>query len=249
MYGNMIMRGVMDEKTSRIVEVIVSSVKPFQLMLGKIIGVGLVGLTQFVLWVVLSATIATAAQTMVGTDKYDSQNVAKEISSQQPSDPMQKDNADVSSERGQALNTLMELPFGKIVFSFIVYFILGYLLYGAMFAAIGGAVDNETDSQQFILPITLPMIFGFVMMQFVLNNPDGPVAFWLSIIPLTSPLIMMVRMPFDPPMWQIALSMVSLAVTFVFVTWLAGRIYRTGILMYGKKTSWRELGKWLFYKG
>ena len=249
MSGNMIMRGVMEEKTSRIVEVIVSSVKPFQLMLGKIIGVGLVGLTQFVLWVVLSATIATAAQTMVGTDKYDSQNVAKEISSQQPSDPMQKDNADVSSERGQALNTLMELPFGKIVFSFIVYFILGYLLYGAMFAAIGGAVDNETDSQQFILPITLPMIFGFVMMQFVLNNPDGPVAFWLSIIPLTSPIIMMVRMPFDPPMWQIALSMVSLAVTFVFVTWLAGRIYRTGILMYGKKTSWRELGKWLFYKG
>lgn len=249
-YGAMVMRGVIEEKTSRIVEIIMSSVKPFQLMMGKIIGVGLTGLTQFVIWIVLGVIISGVANTLV-MDKYSSQNVAEQM---QPGvskqlDAAQKDALDKKAEVADRMETIRSIPFGRILFAFLFYFIFGYLLYASFFAALGGAVDSETDTQQFMLPITIPIIFSFVMIQFVLNNPDGPVAFWLSMIPLTSPVIMMVRIPFDPPMWQVALSMVILVVSFIGSTWLAGRIYRTGILMYGKKPSWREMGKWLFYKG
>lgn len=248
-YGAMVMRGVIEEKTSRIVEVIVSSVKPFQLMMGKIIGVGLVGLTQFVIWVVLGTAITIGAQSIVAQDKYDAKQVAQTTTATQQLDQGQIDEADDKQAANDAMSQLMDLPFGTLIFAFLFYFLGGYLLYGSFFAAIGGAVDSETDSQQFMLPVTLPIIFAIVMVQFVLNNPDGPVAFWLSMIPLTSPIIMMVRIPFDPPTWQIALSMVLLVITFIVSTWMAGRIYRTGILMYGKKTTWKELGKWLFYKG
>ncbi len=250
-YGAMVMRGVIEEKTSRIVEVIISSVKPFQLMMGKIIGVGMVGLTQFIAWVVLGAVLTSSVQSLVVKDKYDAKQVAQEISAKSGKqiDAGLQDDLDNKAEANKTINQIMNLPFGKIIFAFLFYFIGGYMLYGAFFAAIGGAVDSETDTQQFMLPVTLPIIFSIIMMQFVLNNPDGPVAFWLSIIPLTSPIIMMVRIPFDPPMWQVATSMVVLVITFVLSTWLAGRIYRTGILMYGKKPSWKELGKWLFYKG
>ncbi|UPT65721.1 MAG: ABC transporter permease [Sphingobacteriales bacterium JAD_PAG50586_3] len=248
LYGAMVMRGVIEEKTSRIVEVIVSSVKPFQLMMGKIIGVGMVGLTQFVIWVVLGIGITIGAQSMVA-DKYDSQQVAQQATQAQGLDQGQIDEMDSKVESAGAMEQILGLPFGKLIFCFLFYFLGGYLLYGSFFAAIGGAVDSETDSQQFMLPVTIPIIFAIVMMQFVLNNPDGPVAFWLSMVPLTSPIIMMVRVPFDPPMWQIAVSMVALVLTFILSTWLAGRVYRTGILMYGKKASWKELGKWLFYKG
>lgn len=250
LYGAMVMRGVIEEKTSRIVEVIVSSVKPFQLMMGKIIGVGMVGLTQFVIWVILSIGITAGVQSMVITDKYEAKQVAENMASQSGRvDQGDIDDLDNKAEATGAMEQILGLPFGKLIFCFLFYFLAGYLLYASFFAAIGGAVDSETDSQQFMLPVTIPIIFAIVMMQFVLNNPDGPVAFWLSMIPLTSPIIMMVRVPFDPPMWQIAVSMVTLVLTFILSTWLAGRVYRTGILMYGKKASWRELGKWLFYKG
>jgi ABC-2 type transport system permease protein len=250
LYGAMVMRGVIEEKTSRIVEVIVSSVKPFQLMMGKIIGVGMVGLTQFVIWVILSIGITAGVQSMVITDKYEAKQVAENMASQSGRvDQGDIDDMDNKAEATGAMEQILGLPFGKLIFCFLFYFLAGYLLYASFFAAIGGAVDSETDSQQFMLPVTIPIIFAIVMMQFVLNNPDGPVAFWLSMIPLTSPIIMMVRVPFDPPMWQIAVSMVTLVLTFILSTWLAGRVYRTGILMYGKKASWRELGKWLFYKG
>jgi ABC-2 type transport system permease protein len=250
LYGAMVMRGVIEEKTSRIVEVIVSSVKPFQLMMGKIIGVGMVGLTQFVIWVILSIGITAGVQSMVVTDKYEAKQVAENMASQNGRvDQGDIDDLDNKTEATGAMEQILGLPFGKLIFCFLFYFLAGYLLYASFFAAIGGAVDSETDSQQFMLPVTIPIIFAIIMMQFVLNNPDGPVAFWLSMIPLTSPIIMMVRIPFDPPMWQIAVSMVTLVLTFILSTWLAGRVYRTGILMYGKKASWRELGKWLFYKG
>jgi ABC-2 type transport system permease protein len=250
LYGAMVMRGVIEEKTSRIVEVIVSSVKPFQLMMGKIIGVGMVGLTQFVIWVTLGIGITAGAQSMVIKDKYEAQQVAESMSSPSGAiDQGKMDDIDDKVEATGAMEQLLNLPFGKLIFCFLFYFLAGYLLYASFFAAIGGAVDSETDSQQFMLPVTIPIIFAIIMMQFVLNNPDGPVAFWLSMIPLTSPIIMMVRVPFDPPMWQIAVSMITLVLTFILSTWLAGRVYRTGILMYGKKASWRELGKWLFYKG
>ena len=251
LYGAMVMRGVIEEKTSRIVEVIVSSVKPFQLIMGKIIGVGMVGLTQFVIWVILGIGITIGAQSIIIQDRYEAKQVAESMSSpgQSALDQGQVDEMDNKIESADAMQQIMALPFGKLIFCFLFYFLGGYLLYSSFFAAIGGSVDSETDSQQFMLPVTIPIVFAIIMMQFVLNNPDGPVAFWLSMIPLTSPIIMMVRIPFDPPVWQIALSMLILVVTFIFSTWLAGRIYRTGILMYGKKTSWRELGKWLFYKG
>lgn len=250
LYGAMVMRGVIEEKTSRIVEIIMSSVKPFQLMMGKIIGVGLTGLTQFLIWIVLGTIISGVAQSMV-MDKYAAKNVAEQMQpgASKKMDAAAADEADEKQEATNAINAISNLPVGRIMFAFVFYFIGGYLLYASFFAAIGGAVDSETDTQQFMLPITLPMVFSIVMIQFVLNNPDGPVAFWLSMIPFTSPIIMMVRIPFDPPMWQVALSMGILVVSFIGSTWLAGRIYRTGILMYGKKPTWRELGKWLFYKG
>jgi ABC-2 type transport system permease protein len=210
----------------------------------------MVGLTQFVIWVILSIGITAGVQSMVITDKYEAKQVAENMASQGGRvDQGDIDDMDNKAEATGAMEQILGLPFGKLIFCFLFYFLAGYLLYASFFAAIGGAVDSETDSQQFMLPVTIPIIFAIVMMQFVLNNPDGPVAFWLSMIPLTSPIIMMVRVPFDPPMWQIAVSMVTLVLTFILSTWLAGRVYRTGILMYGKKASWRELGKWLFYKG
>lgn len=250
-YGSMVLRGVIEEKTSRIVEVIVSSVKPFQLMMGKIIGVGMVGLTQFVIWIVLGVVVSTAAQSMIIGDQYEAKQVVERMAPEagQKIDANLADEADKKANALEAINAIKGLPFARLLFAFLFYFLGGYLLYGAFFAAIGGAVDSETDTQQFMLPVTIPIIFAIIMMQFVLNNPDGPVAFWLSIIPLTSPIIMMVRIPFDPPVWQVMLSMFILFITFVSATWLAGRIYRTGILMYGKKPTWREMGKWLFYKG
>lgn len=253
LFGAQVMRGVIEEKTSRIVEVIVSSVKPFQLMMGKIVGVALVGLTQFMLWVVLTLAIVTVFQTVM-PDKV------KQASSAESFNPGTKIPADVSTEtvaadtgNSDGISGIMEalgsINYGIMLGAFVFYFLGGYLLYGAMFAAIGAAVDNETDTQQFMMPVTIPLILSIVMAQFVINNPEGPISFWFSIIPLTSPIIMMVRIPFGVPIWELALSMSLLTLTFIGAVWLAGRIYRTGILMYGKKVSWGEMWKWLFYKG
>jgi ABC-2 type transport system permease protein len=221
-YGAQVMRGVIEEKTSRIIEVIISSVKPFQLMLGKIIGVGLVGLTQFGAWILLSIISTKIAGHTIG-----------------------------SSPGGltSALAALQTIPFGKVLGYFIFYFLTGYLLYSALFAAVGSAVDSETETQQFMFPITLPLLFSYLLSVSILfRAPDSTLAVWLSIIPFTAPVAMMLRMPFDPPGWQIAISMALMVITFVFTTYVAARIYRVGILMYGKKASYKELAKWFFYK-
>lgn len=253
LYGAQVMRGVIEEKTNRIVEVIVSSVKPFQLMLGKIIGVALVGLTQFILWIVLTFIISTTVTTVmfkneIANTKKQDQQMEKIMQNDilAHSDKMEK--IETPNEVMNIFRYAEGLNFPVLLGCFAFYFLMGYLLYAALFAAIGSAVDSEADTQQFMLPITIPMIFGFTIAQGVVNNPNSGVAQFFSIFPLTSPIVMMVRLPFDVPVWELVFSMVMLVVGFLFFTWLAGKIYRTGILMYGKKTSWKELGKWLFYK-
>jgi ABC-2 type transport system permease protein len=233
MYGTMVMRGVIEEKTSRIVEVIISSVKPFQLMMGKIVGVALVGLTQFALWILLTIAIASFAEIMF----IDTSSVTSEINS-----------ADQSMLLSELSNLASGINLVQIFFSFIFYFLAGYLMYSSLFAAVGSAVDAEADSQQFVIPITIPLILAFILIQPIMENPDGSLAFWMSIIPFTSPIIMMVRLPFGVANWELALSMAVLVLSFLLTTQLAGKIYRTGILMYGKKTSYKELWKWLSYK-
>ncbi|PKP49278.1 MAG: ABC transporter permease [Bacteroidetes bacterium HGW-Bacteroidetes-11] len=252
LFGSQVMRGVIEEKVSRIVEVIVSSVKPFQLMMGKIIGVGLVGLTQFMLWVVLTLLIVGVFQ-QVMPDKFQKQQTVESFSpgTRIPAGAEAMESMEKMEDQGgmdKMIEAIQSINYGVMIFSFLFYFLGGYLLYGAMFAAIGAAVDNETDTQQFMMPVTIPLILAIVVSQFVINNPEGPVAFWFSMIPFTSPIVMMVRIPFGVPSWEIALSMSLLVITFVAAVWMAGRIYRTGILMYGKKVSWGELYKWLFYK-
>jgi len=233
MYGTMVMRGVIEEKTSRIVEVIISSVKPFQLMMGKILGVALVGLTQFALWILLTIAIASIAELMF----MDASSITNNLNSNKQSMLL----IEISNLTG-GINLL------QIFISFIFYFIAGYLMYSSLFAAVGSAVDSEADTQQFVLPITIPLILAFILIQPVMESPDGPLAFWMSMIPFTSPVIMMARLPFGVANWELALSMLILVLSFVLTTQIAGKIYRTGILMYGKKTSYKELWKWLFYK-
>lgn len=251
LYGVQVMRGVMEEKTSRIVEVILSSVKPFQLMMGKIIGVALVGLTQFLLWVILTATLYSIAGVTILKD-LDLKNIQKKeqvikVGADLKYTEMKKiEKPNIMTE---VMNDFKSVDMVSILFCFIFYFLGGYLMYSAMFAAVGSAVDSEADTQQFMLPITIPLILSFVVAQTVIQNPESSMAFWFSIIPLTSPIVMMVRLPFGVPGWELALSMTLLVLGFVFTTWLAAKIYRTGILMYGKKVTWKELGKWLFYKG
>lgn len=244
MFGAQVMRGVIEEKTSRIIEVIVSSVKPFQLMMGKILGIALVGLTQFLLWVLLTLGIYTLVSSIFGPEAVSQIQAGNGMMGQIPS----SDQFAGNQQLNEIFDIIHSIDFGVIIFSFVVYFIGGYLLYAALFAAIGSAVDNEADTQQFMLPVSAPLILGMVLSNFVVNNPDGGIAFWLSMFPLTSPVIMMVRIPFGVPYWQIALSMGILILGFLFTTWLAAKIYRTGILMYGKKISYRELYKWLKYR-
>ncbi len=252
LFGSQVMRGVIEEKTSRIVEVIISSVKPFQLMMGKIIGVALVGLTQFLLWIVLTFFIFTIAKSSF-PDKFTQKQTTqsfdnKRISSITELQVQEKTNNQEESEMDQMVKSIKSINFGVMIGAFLFFFLFGYLLYAALFAAVGSAVDSEADTQQFMLPITIPLIFAIVMSQFIINNPDGPVAFWLSIIPLTSPVIMMIRIPFGVPWQEIILSFGLLILGFWGATWLASKIYRTGILMYGKKISYKELWKWLTYK-
>ena len=220
-YGAQVMRGVIEEKTSRIIEVIVSSVKPFQLMLGKIIGVGLVGLTQFTLWIGLSAGISY----LVGHN------------SSSMNSPVYTFVHNLGSNAGYELGC------------FVFYWITGFLLYSALFAGVGSAVDSETETQQFMFPITLPLLFTYILsVSYLFMVPDSPLAVWLSMIPLTAPVAMMVRIPFNVPAWQLGISMALMIAGFLFTTYIAARIYRVGILMYGKKASYKELAKWFFYK-
>jgi ABC-2 type transport system permease protein len=240
MYGAQVMRGVVEEKTNRIVEIIISSVSPFEMMMGKIIGIALVGLTQFLLWVLLTVIISNVA----GIAMFGSSITHLQQSAQMST--MQDHNATHQVILG-LIQGLQGINFVEIIGFFLFYFMGGYLLYASLFAAIGSAVDNETDTQQFMLPVTIPIIFAFYAAFYSLQNPDGPLAFWCSIIPFTSPIVMMVRLPFDVPLWQKLLSVSLLIITFLSTTWLAAKIYRTGILMYGKKITWKEMWKWLRY--
>ena len=249
LFGTQVMRGVIEEKTSRIVEVIISSVKPFQLMMGKIIGIALVGITQFSLWVLLTGGIVIAAQGFF-SDEIQKIETHQMVQTGQVIDPSTNIQLDREFDKtAEIFEAVMNINFGSIILTFFFYFLFGYLIYAALFAAIGSAVDNDVDTQQFVLPVTVPLIISISSLPFIANNPDGPAAFWLSIIPFTSPVAMMVRVPFGVPWWQVGLSAAILVLGFLATTWMAGKIYRTGILMYGKKPSYKELWKWLKYKG
>lgn len=252
MFGAQVMRGVIEEKTNRIVEVIISSVKPFQLMMGKVLGIALLVLTQITFWIIMTLTLVTLAKAILIPDvKMADISSAAPSSIMNPSSTSEAQSSAPSaqfSEAQKAFEKLDSINFVKIIGWFIFFFIGGYLLYGSFFAAIGSVVDSETDTQQFMLPITIPLILGLFVMFYTLNNHDSSVAFWFSIIPLTSPIVMMARIPFDAPNSEIILSAVLLILTFVGAIWVAGKIYRTGILIYGKKIGYKEIFKWLKYK-
>ncbi len=259
LFGVQVMRGVIEEKTNRVVEVIISSVKPIQLMMGKIIGIALVGLTQFMIWVLLTIGIAAFISSSISS-KDSVQKITQNVPQNMMSNNVPQVSADkqdvkssmnFSPEFKKLFSSAMNQPWGLIIVSFIFYFITGYLLYASVFAAIGSAVDNETETQQFMLPVTIPIILGLFVAMGTMQNPESSLSFWFSLIPLTSPIVMMARIPFMGPdqYWQIGVSMVIMIITFLAFVWMAAKIYRTGILMYGKKTSWKEMLKWLRYRG
>ncbi|MGE0588079.1 MAG: ABC transporter permease [Cyclobacteriaceae bacterium] len=237
-YGAQIMQGVIEEKTSKVVEVIISAVRPFQLMLGKILGLASVGLLQFLIWIILITTVSSLVMGYFGLDM--------------PQKEMMDQVASGKEYNGNFLNimtTLSELPVFYIIASFLFYFLGGYLLYGALFAAVGSAVDSPAEAQQFMFPITIPMLISyFALFTFILDDPHGPISVWLSIIPFTSPIAMMGRIGFGVPTWQLIASMISLIAGFIFTTWVASRIYRIGILMHGTKVNYKVLAKWFVMK-
>ena len=236
-YGNMVMRSVIEEKTNRIVEIIISSVKPIHLMLGKIIGTSLAGISQFAIWVILGSLMLTAITVITGVDFFSVQTPQQEALNQI-----------ADSELQQLAMDIARLPLLSLTIFFLIYFIGGYFLYSSIYAAIGAAVDNETDTQQFMFPLILPLMLGIYVGFFaVIENPHGTVSTIFSMIPLTSPIVMLMRIPFGVPWWEIAIS-ISLLVASIFATvWVAAKIYRVGILMYGKKPGYKELFKWLKY--
>jgi ABC-2 type transport system permease protein len=240
LYGAQVMRGVMEEKSNRIVEVVISSVRPFQLMMGKIVGVASVGLTQFLLWIALTFGLSTLFM----------QGFSPEELMQQRTQQISQGIPEAESAQAEmALNVqeaLASVDVTGFILTFIFYFLGGYLLYGALFAAVGSASDSNTDTQQFMLPISAPLILSIVTLGAVLNEPIGTLAFWLSMIPFTAPVTMMMRVPFGIPGWELLLSMLLLIGGFIFTTWVAGRIYRVGILMHGTKVNYKVIGKWLF---
>lgn len=254
LFGVRVMKSVQEEKSSRIVEIIVSSIRPFQLMMGKIIAVALVALTQFTVWVVLSLVILLPVMSAINDKRLDF-NKINENNSVTTAMPAETGDGsafsmDVNQDTVAMMDKIMSIPWGNLIPAFVFYFIFGYLLYASIFAAAGAAADTETDTAQFTVPVTVPLIISMASFAVVINDPNGTVAKWLSMIPFTSPITMMMRIPFGGVyIWELLLSMGILIVTFFGMTWLAGRVYRTGILMYGKKTNWKEVGKWLFYKG
>lgn len=241
-YGNMIMRSVIEEKTSRIIEIIISSVKPIQLMMGKIIGTSLAGITQFAIWVILGGLATMILSSMFGVQLTEMQSSQQEIMQQAMQNP------ENVTEMQMVMNAFFNLPIANLIIAFMCFFIGGYLLYSSLYAAIGAAVDNETDTQQFIMPILMPLILAvYVGIFTVIEDPHGSVSTIFSFIPFTSPVVMLMRIPFGVPIWQQLLSLGLLVATFMFTVWFAAKIYRVGILMYGKKPSYKELYKWLKY--
>jgi len=252
MYSVQVMRGVIEEKTNRIIEVMISSVKPFQLMMGKIIGVGAVGLTQFALWILLTIVLAVGGQFAILANKYDASQVKTPMTElvQQQVDQEQALNLTQLSQKDNLFNKIRRVNFPVMIAVFLFYFLGGYLLYSALMAAVGSAVDNDTDTQQFIFPITFPLLLAYILSFSVFENPSSDMAVWLSIIPLTSPVIMMIRVAVgieSADMWQVYLSMALLIGSFLGAVWMSGKIYRVGILMYGKKPTLREILKWINY--
>jgi ABC-2 type transport system permease protein len=253
MYGMMVFRSVMEEKTNRIVEVIISSVKPFQLMLGKIFGVAILGIIQFIAMGIITFILTTVLSTLFLKDiKFQlnqfntQQELVKKKGTNVNFEQLQK--FDDKLEMFELMNKIEKIDFAEVFICFVLYFIGGYLFYSSIMAAVGSAVDSESDSQQFITPIMMPLMIGYFIATKTIMDPDSSTVFWGSIIPFTSPIVMMSRITSGVPFWEILLSLSLLFVSFIGTTYLAGKIYRTGILMYGKKTSWKEIGKWLFYK-
>lgn len=247
-FGSQVMRGVMEEKTSRIVEIIVCSVRPFQLMMGKVVGIGLVGLTQFALWALITAGVLTGIQ-ITHADLFEQaqqqhQGIS-ELATKGTDATLQMQQAQTTVAIPELVEGLVSINFGLILPMFLFYFVFSYLLYSSLFAAVGAVADNETDSQQFTLPLTLPLILSFMLIPAIMNQPSGPLATWLSIIPLTSPVVMMFRLPFGVPVTEAVASMTLLILAFPLFTWIAARIYRTGILLYGKKITWGSLLRWI----
>jgi ABC-2 type transport system permease protein len=242
-YGSQTMQGVIDEKTSKIVEVIVSSVRPFQLMMGKILGIASVGLLQFLIWILLIGVVTPLVLSSFGLQMPQDQMMNEMGRSMGNAEAMQM--ASRASGVSRFVSSMYELPFGYIAFVFLFYFIGGYLLYGALFAAVGASVDSLQESQQFMFPITIPLLIAyFGLFIFILDDPHGPVSFWFSVIPFTSPIAMVGRLGFGVPDWELALSMILLIGGFILTTWIAGRIYRVGILMSGAKVNYKVLAKW-----
>jgi len=242
-YGSMVMRSVMEEKINRIVEVVISSVKPFTLMLGKVMGVGLVGLTQLMIWMILIPTLLFIVSATMGLDSAAG-------SSAEAAEAMRQMEESGEFNLSQLIFEIKQLNWLLILPSFVIFFLGGYFIYSSLFAAVGSAIgDDLGEGQQLMMPIIIPVILAFVMVPAVFNDPDGPVSVFGSMFPLFSPIVMPARLPFDPPVWQVILSIIILIASVIFMTWMAGRIYRVGILMYGKKVNFKELGKWLFYKG
>lgn len=247
-YGTMVMRGVMEEKSNRIVEVIISSVKPFQLLFGKIIGIGLVGLTQIAIWIILGTAITSGVVAFSGHGSPGAAAQAQNVMSGPQMEQLAASSPEAQNKVVEMIGMVGNLNLPLIAFALFFYFICGFILYASLMGAIGSAVDSDEDAQQMMLPVTMPLIFSIIILFAVAKNPEGPLAFWASMIPLTSPVTMMVRIPFGIPVWQIILSMTILLATILGTIWMAGKIYRTGILMYGKKVNLKEIVKWLFYK-
>lgn len=245
MYGAMVMRSVMEEKKSRIVEVIISSVKPFQLMFGKIVGTALVGLTQVAIWIVLGGVIIGVLQGFMTPEA--TQEMGQNLMQSQPGIAQQTANVE-PNQIAEVLEMIGNLNLPLILFSFVFYFLGGYLLYSSLMGAVGAAVDNEEDTQQLVFPVTFPLILSIILLFPIAKNPEGSIAFWASVIPFTSPVCMLARIPYGIPAWELLLSMFLLTLTTIGAIWVAARIYRTGILMYGKKVTLKELFKWLTYK-
>ncbi|MBO7574569.1 MAG: ABC transporter permease [Bacteroidales bacterium] len=252
MFGSMVMSSVIEEKASRVVEVLVSSVKSTELMFGKIIGIALVALTQFLLWIVLSVAIISIGGAAFGLGKLGGSNPTELVSTMGGVDAAQVEEMTAQladqGEMGTVVSSLANLPYGQILGLFFVYFIFGYLLYASLFAAIGSAVENEGDTQQLQLPLTIPLMLGYMIALYAFRAPDSSIAFWGSIIPFTSPIVMISRLPFGVPAWEIILSVALLVATFAFCAWASAKIYRVGILMFGKKSTWKDLWKWLKQK-
>ena len=252
LFGGMVMSSVIEEKASRVVEVLISSAKATELMFGKIIGVALVALTQFILWIVLTLVIVSVAGGIIGMDRLQGTDPAQMIEMAQGMG-MSADQMDTlanapSGELGVIMTTLAHIPWVTLIVSFFIFFILGYLLYASLFAAIGSAVENEADTQQLQIPLTIPLMVAYMIVFVAFRNPDSGVALWGSMIPFTSPIVMLARIPYGVPMWQLVVSIALLFLTFVVCAWVSAKIYKVGILMFGKKSSFKDLWKWLKQK-